>query len=230
MQKVNSGAGVIDGLLEGGYEKDIITTIYGPAGSGKTCLCILASIGVCKEGKKVIYIDTEGGFSVDRMRQLADDYKELLQRMVFFRPTSFKEQMKVFGKLKDAIKENVGLIVVDTIAMLYRIELGKGDEVYKTNRELGEQISWLTQIARKKNIPILVTNQVYANFDDKDKVNMVGGDILKYGSKCLVELQIAPGKRRAILKKHRSIAQEKEVEFLIKEKGLEGIKEKFRLF
>lgn len=222
--KISSGAEAVDGLLEGGYEKDVITTVYGPAGSGKTCLCILAAIGVCREAKKVIYIDTEGGFSVDRMMQLADDYKELLQNMMFFKPTSFNEQMNVFEKLKEAVKENIGLIIVDSIAMLYRLELGKSEEVYKVNRELGEQIAYLTEIARKKNIPVLITNQVYANFDDKDKVNMVGGDILKYGSKCLVELQIAlPNKRKAVLKKHRSIQQENEIEFLIKEKGFEKV-------
>ena len=44
-------------------------------------------------------------------------------------------------------------------------------------------------ITRKNKIPVIVTNQVYSSFDDKDKVNMVGGDILKYSSKTLVELK-----------------------------------------
>jgi hypothetical protein len=43
----------------------------------------------------------------------------------------------------------------------------------------------MTEIARKKKIPVLISNQVYADFEDKDKVNLVGGDLLKYGSKCL---------------------------------------------
>jgi RecA/RadA recombinase len=62
---------------------------------------------------------------------------------------------------------------------------------------------------------------------------MVGGDIIKYGSKCLMELQITPNnKRRAILKKHRSMPEEKEVVFEIIEKGLKPAKQSkgFKLF
>ena len=58
MEKISTGAVFLDKLLEGGYEKDIITTIYGPAGSGKTNLCILCAINTARLGKKVVYIDT----------------------------------------------------------------------------------------------------------------------------------------------------------------------------
>ena len=99
--------------------------------------------------------------------------------MIFLKPTSFAEQKKSFEKRKDIVNDKIGLIVVDTIAMLYRLELGKSEEVQDVNRELGRQISYLTEIARKRSIPVLITNQVYADFDDRDKVNIVGGDILK---------------------------------------------------
>ena len=117
--------------------------------------------------------------------------------------------------------------------MLYRLELGKSEDFQEVNRELGRQIGYLTEIARKKNIPVLVTNQVYMDFDEKDKVNIVGGDILKYGSKCLMELQITPdNNRRIILRKHRSIAEQKEILFKIVESGITGTKESkgFKLF
>ena len=217
-------------MLDGGYEKDAITTIYGPAGSGKTVLCILCAMNIAKSGKKVIYVDTEGGFSIERLRQICSsiiwDYKKVLENIIFLKPMSFEEQKKSFEKLKDLVNDRIGLIVVDTIAMLYRLELGKSEEVQEVNRELSRQISYLTEIARKKNVPILITNQVYADFDDKNKVNIVGGDILKYGSKCLIELQITPnGNRRLILKKHRSIQPEKELLFKIVEGGIIGTKE-----
>ena len=135
--------------------------------------------------------------------------------------------------MKDIVNDKIGLIVVDTIAMLYRLELGKDEDVHEVNRELSRQISYLTEIARKKNIPVLITNQVYTDFDARDKVNIVGGDILKYGSKCLMELQITPnGNRRIILRKHRSIQPEKEVIFKIVDGGIIGTKESrgFKLF
>ena len=58
----------LDELLDGGIEKRTITQIYGPPGVGKTNICLNIAIGVAKRGKKVVYIDTEGGISVDRIR------------------------------------------------------------------------------------------------------------------------------------------------------------------
>ena len=235
--KIPTGSKILDIMLEGGYEKDVITTVYGPAGSGKTVLCLLCSINIARSGKKVVYVDSEGGFSLERLRQIAahmsQDYKKILDNIIFLKPTSFAEQKKSFEKLKDIVNDKIGLIVVDTIAMLYRLELGKSEEVQEVNRELGRQISYLTEIARKKGIPVLITNQVYADFDDKDKVNIVGGDILKYGSKCLIELQITPnGNRRLILRKHRSLGEERELVFKIVEGGIIGTTESkgFKLF
>ncbi len=221
IKKISSGAPKLDLFLDGGFESDVITTIYGPAGSGKTLFCILASIEAVKEGKKVIYIDTEGGFSFERFKQIDDDYDLILKHIIFLKPTNFEEQKDVFEKLRELSTKDIGLVIVDSISMLYRIEMGKGEGVYNTNKELGLQISYLSEIARKKSIPILLTNQVYADFEIKNKVKMVGGDLLKYGSKCLIELIKENGKRKIHLIKHRSIKEGKEVEFEIVHKGVD---------
>ena len=225
MPKIPTGSKIMDSLING-YETDIITTVYGPAGAGKTLLCILCSAQVARTGKKVIYMDTEGGFSTIRVKQIFPDYQKILSNMLFFKPTSFKEQKKAFEKLKDLVDSKIGLIVVDTISMLYRLELGTSEEVYEVNRDLGKQIAYLSEISRKKKIPILIANQVYASFDEKNKINMVGGDILKYGSKCLIELKVLHNsQRKAILKKHRNIAEEKSVDFKIVQKGISSTKD-----
>lgn len=221
-KRVSTGTEFLDELLEGGYEADAITTIYGPAGSGKTNFALLAAVNVAKRGKKVIFIDTEGGFSAARLKQVVKDPKKVLKNMVFITPTNFAEQKKAFTRLKNSINKKIGLVVVDTISMLYRVERS-GEAVKEVNRELGAQIGLLNEICRKKKIPVLVTNQVYSSFNS-DKVNIVGGDILKYGSKCLIELEsLASGKRRVILRKHRSIAGEKQAMYKIVEKGLEKV-------
>ena len=236
-QRIPTGSQILDSMLEGGYEKEVITTIYGPAGSGKTVLCLLCSMTIARSGKKVVYVDSEGGFSVDRLKQIcsgiSQDHKKILENIIFLRPVRFDEQKKSFEKLRELINDKIGLIVVDTIAMLYRLELGRSEHIQEVNRELANQISYLTEITRKNKVPVLITNQVYTDFDERDKVNIVGGDILKYGSKCLIELQITPnGNRRAILRKHRSLKEEKEIIFKIVEGGIAGSAESkgFKLF
>ena len=232
LNMVSTGSGILDDALRGGYENEVVTTIYGPAGAGKTNLCLLCLVNTAKQGKKVIFIDTEGGFSLARLEQIDPEFKKILDNMFLFKPTTFDEQKKVFEQLKgmiddDKLNEKIGLIIVDSVSMLYRLEMGKnGDSsnISIANKELGYQVSVLTEIARKKNIPVLLTNQVYSSFDERDKVNMVGGDILKYGSKCLIELQKFHGNRRKfVLKKHRSLPEDTNVVFSIVDKGIEGI-------
>ncbi|MFO8015532.1 MAG: DNA repair and recombination protein RadB [Candidatus Woesearchaeota archaeon] len=223
--RVTTGIRLLDEALRGGYEPDVITTVYGPAGSGKTNLCIQSMVEAVRGGKKIIYIDTEGGFSVERLRQITDGYKDVLDNTLFFKPSSFEEQKNVFDKLKEIVNEKIGLIVVDSISMLYRLELGKKEEVYHINRELGLHLSILTEITRNRNIPVLVTNQVYSVFDERDKVNMVGGDIIKYSSKCLIELQKAHmNKRKLFIRKHRSLPESGGIILEIQEGGITGAK------
>ena len=224
MRRNSTGTDVFNRLLGGGYESDAITTIYGPAGAGKTNLALLAAIETARKGKKVLFIDTEGGYSVDRLKQLApNDYKKVLDKMVFLRPTNFDEQKTIFEKLSQMVNAKFGVVIVDTLTMLYRLELARGKAV-TLNRELGRQLGLLTEIARKKKVPILLTNQVYSSFDERENSNgvrMVGGDIFAYSSKCLVELQITPdNKRRAILRKHRSLPCEIELLFQIVQEGI----------
>ena len=226
--KIRTGSKILDKALNGGYEKGIITTIYGPAGSGKTILAMLAVITTARNKKNIIYIDTESSFSTERLKQIAKDYKKILEKIFFFKPVNFEEQKKVFEKIKKIIENknsNIGLIVIDTISMLYRLELVKKKDASEVNKALVEQISYISEIAKKKNLPVIVTNQVYSVFDERDQVNMVGGDILKYRSKTLIELQITPsGNRKAILRKHRSLPY-KEIVFKIVEGGIIGTKE-----
>lgn len=235
-RKISAGNYELNKWLYGGYEKDIITTIYGPAGSGKTNLCLLAAVSQAKKGNKIIYIDTEGGFSVERFRQLAgEEYEKFLKNILLLKPATFQEQKISFYKLLKEIKTKIiGLIVIDGMTMLYRIELAEAknktksdNKISEINSELATQMRILAEIARKKQIPVVITNQVYSEFlsekelrKGKEKsVSMVGGDILKYWSKCIIELKSEKGRRKAILRKHRSLP-EKELQFEITNEGI----------
>jgi DNA repair protein RadB len=233
MSKIPTGTDLFDDFLEGGYDKDIITTIYGPPGSGKTTLCMLASIAQAREKKKVLYIDTEGGFSIERMKQLCgDELEEILAFITLLKPTSFAEQNTILEKLNKLITDKISLIIVDTMTIFYRLELAKSIDVKEANKKLIQQMSYLTDFTRKKGIPVIVTNQVYSDFNKKDEVKMVGGSILGYSSKCIIKLEnLTDNRRKSILMAHRSIAEGKELTFAIINNGIIAAKESsFKLF
>jgi DNA repair protein RadB len=223
LSKIMAGSYDINKWLEGGYETDIITMFYGPSASGKSNFVILAACHNAKKGKKIIFIDTEGSFSLDRVKQITGDLPEIaLKNIIILNPTSFQEQKQAFFKLLKELKEteSIGLIIVDSMTMLYRLELADArkisiEEVRKVNNDLVKQIKALYEIARKKEIPVLITSQVYSDFLSEEDwlagkeagVNVVGGDILKYWSKCIIELQNKNGKKKAIIRKHRSLAE-----------------------
>jgi len=233
-EKISTGSYDLNKWLFGGYETDIITMIVGPPGSGKTNFAILAACSQSRHGNKVIFIDSEGGFSSERVKQIVGDkYEEILSNILLLEPTNFEEQRNVFQKLLDRIKkEHAGLIIVDSMAMLYRLEIGdaiqSGEEerVREVNREVAMQMRTLAEIARKQKIPVIITNQVYGEFLSEEdfkkgverKMNIVGGDLFKYWSKCIIELKNERG-RKAILLKHRNLP-EKELGFIVRNEGI----------
>lgn len=221
--KISTGTVPFDWLLEGGYEKGVVTAIYGPGGSGKSVLCMLCAAHSIKN-QKIIYIDTEEGFSVIRFKQICEDYQNVLDKIIFLKPTTFTEQSQSVLQLKDILlKQKIGLIVVDTISMHYRAELNDQNSK-ELNNQFVLQLRDLIEIARKKEIPILVTSQVYSDINEKDKLNIVGGLMIKNMSKCIIELKKIDGKRKAVLRKHRSLPEGKEIGFQITEQGIEEVK------
>jgi len=235
VEKISTGSYDLNTWLYGGYEKGIITMIAGPPGSGKTNMAILTTCSQAEKGNKVIFIDTEGGFSSDRVKQIVGETsEEVLKNIFLIEPNNFEEQRKYFSTLNNHLKkEQISLIVVDSMAMLYRLELGdartkESDETVKEiNREVANQMKILAEISKKQNIPIVITNQVYQGFQSEEdwkngverEMNIVGGDLFQYWSKCIIQLRNEKGKRRAILMKHRSLP-EKEMGFEIKNEGI----------
>jgi len=218
----------LDKILDGGVEDDAITNFYGPAGVGKTNVAICAAIQAAKDGKHVVYIDTEGSFSLDRYFQLGGT-EELLKSISFVEPTSWKQQHAEILRLdKGMEKKGIGLIVVDSIVSLYRLELD--DQNFQAiNRQLATQYSVLSRIARTMKIPVIVTNHVYGirgEGKEGEKIEMTSRTISKYWSKALIEIKKteAASHRLAIVRKHRSVAEGKSIEFEIKEDKLKEVK------
>jgi DNA repair protein RadB len=211
------GCQPLDVLLGGGLESGIITRIYGEAGSGKTNFCLQAAREWVRVGKKVAYIDTEG-VSVERVRQICVDcnYKEILRDILFFSPTSFESQEQM---ICDAIAtKGIGLIVVDTITMFYRLNLENDRE--GGIRSFTRQVTNLQVAAREKDLFVIITEQVYT--DKKGEVKPFTNRDAEHMTKTILRLdRKGIGQREATIIKHRSQPEGKKTNFRISTIGLE---------
>ena len=215
----------LDTLIGGGFEKGLITQIFGPPGSGKSNIALTLAVNVAKKGKKVVYIDTEGGISIDRVKQIARfDFNKVANNIIVLEPSTFSDQSEDIDTLKIWLKKHKGevdLIILDSAVALYRIEDMNNS---KLNKELGRQIGLLARLAKFYDVAVVVTNQIYSSFDEENKtVKAVGGTILPYRTKVIIQLEKGenPGERIATLIRHRSIEENKKVNFKITSNGIE---------
>lgn len=220
----------IDKLLDGGIETGCITNFYGAAASGKTNVANCAVVSIINSGKKVVYVDTEGGFSADRIEQISKgSNKKYTDKIILLEPKTWQEQCEAIKKVGKIIeKENVGLIVVDSVAALWRLNVDDKNFL-QAGRELATQLSILSKYSREKNIPVIITNQVYADIET-GKLEMSGRNIVKWWSKNIVELSHAgrTACRIARIVRSRSQPEDKQIEFEIVNNGLKEVK--FKIF
>lgn len=217
MKRLSLKCQPLDKLLDGGIEYKTITELYGEAGTGKTNICLQATRESANKGKKVVYIDSEG-VSVERLQQICADYdfKKIYSNIIFLNPTSLEHQENILKKTEKT--ENLGLIVLDTFNMFHRIEFEEDEQ--KANRLLNRQITTLSLIARKKDIPVLIAGQVYTS--ETGEIKPFAGRGLEHIAKTILKLdKTGTGKRQATIIKHRSIPEGRKTVFSITQKGLE---------
>ena len=94
----------------------------------------------------------------------------------------------------------------------------------KLNKELGKQMGILSKIARKYDVAVVLTNQIYNAFDDEgnNDIRAVGGTILQYWSKVIIQLERGDevNKRIATLIRHRSLPEGNQAVFSITSRGI----------
>ena len=189
---IPTGCDSLDRLLEGGIPTKTVTLIYGEAETGKTTLALQCVINCARIGYKSFFIDCDSSFSSKRLLQIAsENYEEVASQIILARPTNFKEQTHLINELEKYITEKFALIIVDTITSLYRVELGEENKkTFALNRELNQQIALLAQIAKTKNVSVIITSQVQNVFlKDEILIEPVATRILKFWSEVIIKLK-----------------------------------------
>ena len=186
-----------------------INLVYGESATGKTTLCLQIAGDEAKNGK-VVFLDTENGFSLERFVQMySEDYKERLNNVILIRIPGFEEQCRIFETLRNMKK--IRLVIIDTIGMHYRQEVRK--DHYVTNKKIDRQLQILKELS-KREVKVIVSNQVYSNIDTK-KLQVVGGNMLKNWSSVVIRMEKEP--RKIIREKPESAVNS----FKISNKGIE---------
>lgn len=204
---ISTGCVSLDKLLGGGIRKGEISLVYGEAETGKTSFAIQCAVNCARTDSKTIFIDADGTFSSRRLLQIAyRDIEKLSPLIILFRPTTFQEQTNVIDHLENYLTEKAGLVVVDTITSLYRVELGASpEETFKLNRKLNTQLAYLAQIAKTRKVAVLITGQVRSTLvEEQINVEPVATRVLKFWSDILLRFKRTGQIRviKVLLEKH----------------------------
>jgi DNA repair protein RadA len=205
INKITTGSKELNDLLGGGVETQGITEAYGRYGSGKSQLAFQLSVNVQLPpekgglGGKVLFIDAESTFRPERIRQLAEaqglNPDEVLKNIFVAKVMNVDHQMLLVDKAAEMIeKENIKLIVVDSLTSQFRAEfVGRGALADRQQR-LNKHIHTLQRLADKYNVAVFVTNQVMDNpgIMFGDPTTPIGGHIL--GHAATVRLYLRRGK------------------------------------
>jgi len=207
----------VDSLLGGGIENGSVTLLYGEAGTGKTNICLQMAYNVARSGKKVAYIDTEG-LSAERIKQIFTD-ESFAKDILIFSAHNFDEQG--YGITQAARQaesaDAVGLIIVDSMTMFYRL---RSDDS-SVRAELTRQTEILLNTARKNNVAVLITSQVYTNIGT-GTFEFLGGHVIHHNAKTIIRVEKrGNGKRAAVIVKHRSLPEGRSALYRIVQTGIE---------
>jgi DNA repair protein RadB len=219
VNRIPTGCKAFDDLLGGGIEKGSITLVYGEAGAGKSNICLQAARNVIRSGNKVAYIDSEG-LSYDRVNQIFGTDGESAKGLLVSQVHSIEEQSDRVDKTANLAEKGViDLAIVDSINMFYRLN---HDDI-KVRNDFVRQIEVLLVMARKNDVAVLLTSQVYSNIITGG-IEFLGGHSLSHNSKTILRLDKKGNSvRTAVIIKHRSLPEGRSANYKITSTGIEDL-------
>ncbi len=209
VRKITTGSKNLDALLGGGVETKTITEFFGEFGSGKTQICHQLSVNVqLPEDKgglnaKAVYIDTEGTFRWERIEAMAKalglDPESVMENIYYIRAVNSDHQMAVVDELMSLVpKENIKLVVVDSVTGHFRAEYPGRENLAARQQKLNRHLHQLMRLAEIYNVAVVITNQIMARPDVfyGDPTQAVGGHVLYHAPGVRVQLRKSRGSKR----------------------------------
>ncbi len=232
---ITTGSQNFNDLLGGkGIESKSITEAYGAFGSGKTqlglTLAVNAQLPKDKGGSngKSVYIDTEGTFRPERIRQIAEgigaNSEKVLKNILVARAFNSDHQILLIDKIAEMIKEGepIKLVVIDSLTAHFRAEFAGRGQLADRQQRLNRYLHNLMKLAEKSNVAVFVTNQVMSNpaMMFGDPTTPIGGNIVGHASTYRIYLRRGKqGSRVAKLIDSPNLPDNEAV-FFVSEKGV----------
>jgi len=195
---ITTGSENFNELLGGkGLESKAITEAYGAFGSGKTQLGLTLAVNtqLPKEqggaNGKAVYIDTEGTFRPDRIRQIAGaigaNPDKVLKNILVARAFNSDHQILLLDKITELIKEQeepIKLVIIDSLTAHFRAEFAGRGQLADRQQRLNRYLHQLMKLAEQHNLVVFVTNQVMSNpaMMFGDPTTAIGGNIVGHAS------------------------------------------------
>lgn len=234
---LSTGSKQLDSVLGGGIMTMSITEVFGEFRCGKTqmahTLCITAQLPREMGGGegKVAYIDTEGTFRPERIKQIAERYgldpEACLENISYARALNSEHQMELAEQLGEELSSgDYRLIVVDSIMANFRVDYCGRGELNERQQKLNQHLFKLNRLAEEFNIAIFMTNQVQSDpgasalFASADGRKPVGGHVLAHASATRILLRKGRGEERVAKLQDSPDMPERECVYVIGEKGI----------
>ena len=162
---ISSKIGLLDKIFPSGLQNGIITEITGLRGTGKTQLALQFSIEPLINNKKILFIDTTVEFRPERFLQMLQSRNlstSILENLHVSRVTDTQKQIEILKNIKN---NNFSLLIIDNITDLFAFEYSKKEHNIEKNIIFGNYMIDLSKLALSKNIPIIITNQIFSHDD-----------------------------------------------------------------
>jgi DNA repair protein RadB len=211
--KISTECKCIDNNIGGGISSENVSLIYGEPETGKTTLAIQCAVSCGLQKYKTLFVDCDNTFSTKRLAQLSGEkFDQIAEQIILIKPKDFKEQTAVIDRIQDYTAKNFGLIIIDTFTSLYGAKVAEtAGKAFSVNRELNRQLAILAQTAKIRKIPVIVTSQVRAVFNEQNgSVAPVANRVLKFWADIIIAMKPTnyPQKIKVILEQTRENPKE----------------------
>ncbi|MEK6830403.1 MAG: DNA repair and recombination protein RadA, partial [Nanoarchaeota archaeon] len=150
---------------------------------------------------KAVFIDTEGTFRPERVKQIAEakglNPESVLKNIFVARAFNSDHQILLLDKIGELIKngEPIKIVIIDSLTAHFRAEFAGRGQLADRQQKLNKYLHNLMRMAEQFNLAVYVTNQVMANpaMMFGDPTTPVGGNILGHAS--TYRLYIRKGKK-----------------------------------